>query len=168
MTRCRIEALTSLADLEAVMEVEHASFTNPWTRDMYLADLSNTGVSHMLLAREDAGRVIGFCAFWHVLDELHINNLAVSPASRRGGVASALLTRVLTDGVSRGATRVTLEVRRSNEAAQRLYGRLGFTVAGVRLGYYSQPVEDALVLSRDLTVAVNAEPQAGLSSRGKP
>ena len=150
MTPCRIEPFTSPTDLDAVMEVEHASFTNPWSRDMYLSDLANKDISHMFVAREDMGRVIGFCAFWHVLDELHINNLAVAPASRRGGVASALLAKVLGDGAARGAKRVTLEVRRSNEAAQRLYERFGFTVAGVRMGYYSQPVEDALVLSCDL------------------
>jgi len=151
MTGYRIEPLTSSVDLEAVMEVEHASFTNPWTRDMYLSDLANENVSHMLIARDDAGRVIGFCAFWHVMDEAHINNLAVAPRFRRGGVASALLSRVFGDAARLGATRVTLEVRRSNEAAQRLYERFGFDVAGVRVDYYSHPTEDALVLCLDLT-----------------
>jgi ribosomal-protein-alanine N-acetyltransferase len=150
MTGYHIEPLTSPVDLEAVMEVEHASFTNPWTRDMYLSDLANENVSHMLIARDDAGRVIGFCAFWHVTDEVHINNLAVAPPFRRGGVASALLSRVFGDAAHLGATRVTLEVRRSNEAAQRLYERFGFDVAGVRVDYYSHPTEDALVLCLDL------------------
>jgi ribosomal-protein-alanine N-acetyltransferase len=85
-----------------------------------------------------------------VLDEMHINNLAVAPDARRAGAASALLTRVLTEGAGLGARRATLEVRRSNDAAQHLYQRFGFTVAGVRVGYYSQPIEDALVLARDL------------------
>jgi ribosomal-protein-alanine N-acetyltransferase len=150
MTAYRIEPLTSPADLDAVMAVEHASFTNPWTRDMYLSELANEGVSHLFVARDDTGRIIGFCAFWHVLDEMHINNLAVAPESRRAGAASALLTRALTEGAGMGARRATLEVRRSNGAAQHLYQRFGFTVAGVRVGYYSQPIEDALVLSRDL------------------
>ncbi|PYR37506.1 MAG: ribosomal-protein-alanine N-acetyltransferase [Acidobacteria bacterium] len=107
-------------------------------------------VSHILLAREDAGGVVGFCAFWHVLDELHVNNLAVAPRHRRTGVASALLTRVFGEAAQLGAKRVTLEVRRSNETAQRLYERFGFKVADVRVDYYSQPTEDALVLSLDL------------------
>jgi ribosomal-protein-alanine N-acetyltransferase len=84
-----------------------------------------------------------------VLDELHINNLAVLPAFRRKGVAGALLEHVLKEGSALGARRATLEVRRSNEAARRLYERLGFTVTGIRRGYYTNPVEDALILWRD-------------------
>jgi len=84
-----------------------------------------------------------------VLDELHINNLAVMPAHRRAGVATALLSGVLGDGARLGAKRATLEVRHSNVAAQRLYERFGFTVAGVRRKYYTNPVEDALVLWKE-------------------
>jgi ribosomal-protein-alanine N-acetyltransferase len=84
-----------------------------------------------------------------VLDELHINNLAVMPNLRRTGIGSTLLAFVLKKGVELGARRATLEVRRSNEAARLLYERAGFVVAGVRPGYYSKPVEDALVLWRD-------------------
>src|SRR5216683_3224520 len=84
-----------------------------------------------------------------VLDELHINNLAVLPAYRRAGIGSALLTHVLDEGARMGARRATLEVRRSNEAARQLYERFGFSVVGVRQGYYSNPVEDALVLWRE-------------------
>jgi len=84
-----------------------------------------------------------------VLDELHINNIAVLPDVRRAGVATALLDHVLTYGAALGARRATLEVRRSNESARLLYERFGFTVAGVRRAYYTKPVEDALVLWRD-------------------
>ena len=86
---------------------------------------------------------------WRVLDELHINNLAVLPERRRSGVAMALLERVLGDGAARGALRATLEVRRSNTPALRLYERFGFAVTAVRRGYYTNPDEDALVLWRD-------------------
>src|SRR5262249_8870138 len=84
-----------------------------------------------------------------IVDELHINNLAVAPSARRHGVASALLRYVLREGMQLGAARATLEVRRSNEAARALYERFGFAVAGVRHGYYSNPVEDAVVLGRE-------------------
>jgi ribosomal-protein-alanine N-acetyltransferase len=83
-----------------------------------------------------------------IFDELHINNLAVDPAWRRRGVAGALLTFVLASAAAEGATRATLEVRRSNEPARRLYERFGFAFAGVRTAYYREPVEDALVLWR--------------------
>jgi [ribosomal protein S18]-alanine N-acetyltransferase len=143
-----IHALTH-DDIDDVLAIEEGAFTNPWTRAMYLAELENTGVSYCFLARNERHEAVGFCSFWRVLDELHINNLAVMPNLRRTGIGSTLLAFVLNKGVELGARRATLEVRRSNEAARLLYERFGFTVAGVRIGYYSKPVEDALVLWRD-------------------
>ncbi len=144
-----VEPLTSRSEIDAVLSIEEASFTSPWTREMYLAEFENTGVSYFYLAKTPLGEVIGFCSFWRVLDELHINNLAVAPEHRRTQVASALLSKVLEDGAKWGAERATLEVRHSNEPAQRLYERFQFTVAGIRRGYYSNPVEDALVLWKE-------------------
>lgn len=144
-----IESMTSGDQIGDVLAVEEASFTNPWTRDMYLAELNNQGVSYCYLARRPGGRIVGFCSFWRVLDELHINNLAVLPEERRTGVATTLLDYVLKQGAALGARRATLEVRRSNDAARLLYERFGFSVAGVRRGYYTKPVEDALVLWRE-------------------
>jgi [ribosomal protein S18]-alanine N-acetyltransferase len=146
MTTWLIEPLASPSEIDAILAIEEASFTNPWTREMYLAELQNEGVSFFYLARDPERRTIGFCSVWRVLDELHINNLAVLPAYRRAGIGSALLTHVLDEGARMGARRATLEVRRSNEAARQLYERFGFSVIGVRQGYYSNPVEDALVL----------------------
>jgi len=153
MSEWRIERLTSADRIDDVLAVEEASFTNPWTRQMYLAELDNPGVSYCFLAVGAAGNVVGFCSFWRVLDELHVNNLAVLPAFRRRGVATELLTHVLEEGVAFGARRATLEMRRSNETARTLYERFGFGVAGVRKGYYTKPDEDALILwSEDLGV----------------
>jgi ribosomal-protein-alanine N-acetyltransferase len=77
---------------------------------------------------------------------------------RREGIASALLARVLQEGVSLGARRATLEVRRSNEPARLLYERFGFSIAGVRRAYYSDPIEDALILWRDGLAPTPTEP----------
>ena len=145
----RIEPVTSPDEIDAILGIELVSFTNPWTREMYQAELDNPGVSYCYAAKDDEGTIVGFCSFWRVVDELHINNLAVTPSCRRSGVATALLRRVLSDGVALGATRATLEVRRSNEAARRLYERFGFAVRNVRRAYYTKPVEDALVLWRE-------------------
>ena len=118
-----VERVTSAEDLDGLLAVEEASFLNPWTRDMYLAELQNPAVSHLLVAKEPSGRVVGFCGFWCVLDELHINNLAVLSEYRRQGIASMILDRVFAEGRRAGAARATLEVRRSNDIARR------FTIA---------------------------------------
>ncbi len=146
MTPWHIDALSSPEQIDSVLAIEEASFTNPWTREMYLAELENLSVSACFLAHSADGGVVGFCSLWRVLDELHINNLAVLPDFRRAGVASALLTHVLREGVRLGARRATLEVRRSNTPALHLYETFGFSVAGVRRAYYTKPAEDALVL----------------------
>src|SRR5262249_26098098 len=134
---------------DAVLAIELASFTSPWTREMYIAELQNVGVSFCYLARDESGRVLGFCSFWRVLDELHINNLPLDPECLRRGIGRTLLSHVLNEGARLGARRATLEVRRSNDVARHLYERLGFAAAGVRRAYYSNPVEDALVLWRE-------------------
>jgi GNAT superfamily N-acetyltransferase len=86
MATWTVDSHASPADIDAILAIEEASFTNPWTRDMYLAEFENEGVSFFYLAKDASGLVVGFCSFWRVLDELHINNLAVAPAERGGGV----------------------------------------------------------------------------------
>lgn len=144
-----VEPLVSPSEIDVILNVEQASFTHPWTHEMYLAELNNEGVSFFYLARDECHHVVGYCSFWRILDELHINNLAVLPERRREGVASALLTRVLQEGVRLGAKRCILEVRQSNDAARHLYEGFGFSRVGVRSNYYGNPVEDALVLRRE-------------------
>ena len=149
MARYWIERMEEQADLEGVLEVEAESFTNPWTRDMYAWELQNRSVCHIFVVRTEECRVAGFCAFWLVFDEVHINNVAIRPPFRAQGIGTALLRHVLGEARQLGARRATLEVRSSNERARRLYERLGFHVAGVRRNYYTDPVEDALILWRD-------------------
>jgi ribosomal-protein-alanine N-acetyltransferase len=151
MTDCFIRPLSSEADIDDILRIESISFTNPWTREMYLSELEHRDVSFFYIARDAVGEAIGFCSCWLVLDEIHINNLAVLPEHRRGGVASALIEHVLKEGGARGAHRATLEVRRSNEPARKLYEKFGFAVTAVRRGYYTRPEEDALVLWREAT-----------------
>ena len=143
-----IMPLVDSDEIDGVIEVEQASFTNPWTREMYLAELQHGERAHFLLAK-DEGRIVGFVSYWYVVDELHINNLAVLPAHRGAGIASALMTTLLAEATRAGVRRLLLEVRQSNDIAQRLYARFGFVVGGVRKGYYTHPSEDALVLWRD-------------------
>ena len=155
---CFIEPLSSPRDLDDIVRIEGLTFTRPWTREMYLAELEHTDVARFYVARDAVGEAVGFCSCWQIIDEMHINNLAVLPEHRRSGIATALIHRVLADGAVRGAHRATLEVRRSNDAALRLYEQCGFSVTAVRRGYYTQPDEDALILWRDAPIAIDARP----------
>lgn len=150
-----IAPLTSPEQIHAVMAVERECFTNPWTEAMYLAELARPDVSRFLLATID-GHLVGVISYWLVLDELHINNLAVLPAHRRTGIATALLARLLDEGQRDGVSRVFLEVRESNDAARQLYERAGFAVTQTRREYYSQPTENALVLMRTIGTSSGA------------
>ncbi len=150
-----IERLDPEANLDAVVEIERASFSTPWTADMFRWELRNSDVSATYVLRLADRTVAAFCCVWTVLDELHINNVAVRPELRRRGFAAMLLEHVMAEAVRQGAAKATLEVRRSNIAALRLYDRLGFTVSGVRPNYYSNPVEDALILWRSMRRAAN-------------
>jgi ribosomal-protein-alanine N-acetyltransferase len=144
-------------DLNGILALDAVTFTNPWTREMYEFEARRSDVSRLYVAypagpgsREpDADSpLIAYCAVWVIYDELHINNLAVHPDWRRQGVARLLLDFVLHEALEAGAREATLEVRRSNLPALKLYEGLGFAVEGVRSGYYSHPDEDALVLWR--------------------
>ncbi len=142
-----IERISEPADLDAVAALESATFTNPWTREMLERELRQTDVARVYVVRLPGYPVAAFCACWLVYDELHINTIAVDARLRRQGIATALMRYLVAEAASLGASRTYLEVRRSNLPAQRLYERLGFTVAAVRRNYYTQPEEDALVLS---------------------
>ena len=144
-----IDPLAGESDLDGVLAVESESFTNPWTKEMYAWELQNRSVCHIYVARTPECQVAGFCAFWLVFDEIHINNVAVRPEYRGRGMGTAVMHRVFAEARELGARRATLEVRASNSGARRLYERLGFYVAGTRPSYYSSPVEDALILWRD-------------------
>ncbi len=143
-----VTLIESAADLDAILEVDAESFLRPWTREMYEAELRNPSVTRIFLVRTGA-QVAGYCTTWFLPGELHINNLAIRPAYRRQRLASVLLAYVLEAARAAGCQRATLEVRRSNHGARRLYEGLGFGLAGVRDDYYAEPVEDALVLWRD-------------------
>lgn len=151
--RVEIVRIEGAADLDAVLEVEQASFNNPTTREWYESELQRPDVCYVYVVRVAGPSpslpvAAGFCAFWKVIDQIHINNLAIHPRFRGRGLGRQLLARVIEDAAALGADHATLEVRRSNDAARRLYERAGFRLAGVRTSYYTNPIEDALILTR--------------------
>lgn len=144
-----VELLQAPDDLDGILAVDAESFLRPWTREMYEAELDNPAVTRIFVVRTTDQPVAGYCATWFLMPEVHINNLAVRPELRRRGLATYLLGRVLQTALEGGGERATLEVRRSNHAARKLYEGLGFRVRGVRANYYTDPVEDALILWRE-------------------
>ena len=129
-------------DRAAIIRLEAESFSNPWTAETFDRMLT-VPVSRIFVARTQASEIVGFCACWLIKDELHINTIAVSDPLRGRGIGSRLMADVL---ARTGVRRATLEVRRSNEAALRLYEKFGFRVTAVRHKYYENPEEDGLIL----------------------
>lgn len=130
-------------DLDRILAVETDAYPRPWSRRMFEEELANpTTVS---VAAEEGGEVVGYAFGWVLLDDLHVNNVAVAPACQRRGLGEAVLRSLFRAAAAAGARRATLEVRPSNAAALGLYRRLGFREVGRRPGYYENG-EDALLL----------------------
>jgi ribosomal-protein-alanine N-acetyltransferase len=137
------------ADLDAVMEIERLSFKSPWSRQVFAEELARSW-AYVDVVRHSTGAIVAFCNYWLVADEVHLLNVATHPQERRMGHASRLLAHVL-EYARRAACRlVTLEVRRSNDTAQRLYRRFAFKAVGIRPHYYVDDQEDAVIMSLDL------------------
>ena len=136
------------ADLDEVMAIERASFLYPWSSRFFLQELQ-VQCARSILAEHD-GRIVGYILFWLLPGAIDIHNVAVHAGFRRQGIARLLLARVISEARERCLDRVTLEVRRSNIPAQRLYESLGFIMTGIRRGYYSDDGEDALAMALEL------------------
>lgn len=136
------------ADVDAVADIEAATFSSPWSRRSFL-DLVDIPVVDFVVA--DAGDAIaGYAIAYGAGEQSELANLAVAERYRRGGVGRRLLEDVMARAAARGARAMFLEVRVSNRGAQELYARYGFLAISRRRGYYDKPVEDALVLRADL------------------
>ncbi|MBI5547145.1 MAG: ribosomal protein S18-alanine N-acetyltransferase [Deltaproteobacteria bacterium] len=137
------------ADLEPVMAVERRAFKHPWSEELFRRELEHEW-STILVAEKPGPCIVGFIIYWSVHDELHILNVATEPAERRQGIARCLLTECVARGRTKGAALATLEVRKSNVAAIKLYETFGFRSVGIRPNYYADEGEDAIVMLMDL------------------
>lgn len=135
-------------DLPAVHVIEQESFSTPWPPHAYRQELETNRLAHYIVARWDE-KIVGFAGIWLLVDEAHVTTFAVSGAWRRQGVGERLLLAVLDLSRARGAHEATLEVRPSNVPARRLYEKYGFKLVGVRLRYYSDNNEDALIMTTE-------------------
>jgi len=134
-----------ITDVDAVQEVERASFPLPWPANAFRHELTQNKNAHYIVAKEGE-RIVGYAGLWLSLDEAHITTFAVLPDFRRRKIGERLLIALFQRSERLGAEWLTLEVRASNLPAQRLYEKYGFRAAGVRRRYYSDNNEDAIIM----------------------
>lgn len=153
-----IDDLTE-SDLEAALEIDLTSFAPSelgagpesarTVRERSLREELARSWSRVRAARAADGRVLGYSLFWHVVDEVHLLNVAVAISERRHGVGLALMNDLLVYARTHGIVRILLEARAGNTPALALYERLGFTRFHVRERYYADG-EDAVEMSLEL------------------
>lgn len=151
--------LAQARDVARVSAIENASFADPWTEEAFQSSLVLSHIRFLVAEAPEAGPageatgapvVVGYVLTMLLGPEGEIADIAVAPEARGRAIGGALLDAALADLVRAGVRTVYLEVRESNLAARRLYASRSFGDVGRRRGYYQHPVEDALVLRRDL------------------
>lgn len=136
--------------LASVLKIEGRVYPRPWSLSIFLSEIAMVDSRHYFVALEGR-KVVGYCGLMTSLDEGHITNIAVDPRSWGRSIATRLLVNAFEVGRRVGSKDLTLEVRASNERAQRLYFRFGFRPEGVRKAYYTDNAEDAIIMwSRDI------------------
>ncbi|SHI67116.1 ribosomal-protein-alanine N-acetyltransferase [Dethiosulfatibacter aminovorans DSM 17477] len=134
--------------LDGIMTVEKKCFTVPWSKNMFLSEMYNDNTFLYVLLENNA--VIGYISLFKVLDEMHINNIAVDPYCQRKGYASLIMDRSIEIAKELSVTYLTLEVRKANTPAIELYKKYGFEIMGFRKDYYKNPKEDAIIMTKEL------------------
>ena len=135
-----------IEDAKEVFAIEMECFSVPWSLDSIETELLNED-KKLYYVVEDANGVVGYAGAWLVYDEGQITNIAIRPSARRQGFGAKLTSALIEECFKRGMHEIFLEVRISNLSALSLYRQLGFTVKGMRKNYYSEPKEDAYIMS---------------------
>jgi [ribosomal protein S18]-alanine N-acetyltransferase len=136
------------ADLPDVLHIERRSFSIPWQEATFRGLLRRHSAA--LFVAEDAGLLVGYAVLWFAADGAELGDLAVHPEARRRGLGRWILEGTLREARLRGAAHVFLEVREGNADARRMYEKSGFETVGVRPSYYTEPVEDAILMRRPI------------------
>ena len=144
MKTLEISAMTR-ADIPKIHTLEALCFSSPWSEAALESELENEA-ARFIVCKID-GEVAGYVGSICVLDECSITNVAVFPEFRRQSVGSELINSLCTLAKNGGITNIFLEVRKSNDAARRLYEKCGFSVCGERKNFYTAPVEDAYIMN---------------------
>lgn len=135
-----------IEDAKEIFAIEMECFSVPWSLDSIETELLNED-KKLYYVVEDGNGVVGYAGAWLVYDEGQITNIAIRPSARRQGFGAKLTSALIEECFKRGMHEIFLEVRISNLSALSLYRQLGFTVKGMRKNYYSEPKEDAYIMS---------------------
>lgn len=134
-------------DIDAIVRVENACFSTPWSIDAIKHEICENKLADFMIACDEENNIIGYIGIWTLLDECQINKIAVMPEKRKIGIGKTILNHVIELTRDMGVKSWYLEVRESNTAAQALYRSAGFSSVGTRKNYYINPVEDAVLMS---------------------
>lgn len=136
----------TIEDVPEIAALEKVCFSAGWSEKSFRDEMSNRlAIYHVA---RDNGKCIGYAGFWNVSGEGGITNVAVLPEYRRKGVGSKLITEMIKTAETLKLDLLTLEVRKSNTAAQGLYSKFGFEIIGERKRYYSDNGEDAYIMTK--------------------
>jgi ribosomal-protein-alanine N-acetyltransferase len=133
------------ADIPAVLAIELLSFQSSWPANAFQNELRDNKLAHYFVGRLD-GTIVAYGGIWVILEDSHVTTIAVHPDQRGKRLGEEMLVHLLDEAIERGASWITLEVRETNDVAQKLYRKYGFTVVSTRKGYYSDNNESALVM----------------------
>jgi ribosomal-protein-alanine N-acetyltransferase len=136
--------------LRRVMSIESRVYPRPWSATLFLSEMAQKSTRFYIVAKRD-GIVIGYAGLMYTGREAHVTNIAVDPEVHHRKVGTRLLLALIDEALAKGAETLSLEVRVSNHNAQAMYQKFGFTVSGVRKGYYVETREDALVMVAEKT-----------------
>lgn len=132
-------------DLDEVVEIENASFSTPWTKQGFLEALEKDYYCFVVAKMQDES-IAGYCGFYQTGEEADIINVAVSEQYRCNGIGFKMINYLMQIGNERDVLDYTLEVRRGNTSAIRLYEKCGFESVGYRRDFYRNPTEDACIM----------------------
>lgn len=135
-------------DSAAVAEMEQQIFSDSWSEKSVLETVQQK--QSVCFAAEKAGHLLGYLLAYHAADEAEIARIAVQKEARRQGAAGKLMQALEHYCEEHKMEKLLLDVRESNEAARSFYTKNGFVEDGIRQGFYVNPSEDAVLMSKQL------------------
>lgn len=133
------------SDIPYVAELDKKSLTESWSEQNYKASLENP--NYIILVAKLDDKIVGFISMYSATDEGYICNIAVDKSHRMCGIGTSLINETISYSKNQNLKFLTLEVRESNTGAIKFYEKLGFTNVGIRKNFYSNPTENAVIMT---------------------